>query len=170
MAVRTQTLMLLLLALTATAQIPTQDPLTPQEADQVRATAGQLDRRVPLLVGFAQERIAHFEQVRASSAPGRPAQMYALLRQYQRILPELNDAMDDLSSPPAPGGPRYKVGKVLGKAVTQEKQMLAELQHIRSTSPAADLATYHFELQNCLDATHDSMQIAEQDLADAGKK
>lgn len=155
------------LLLQAAAQIPVRDPLTPQEAEQVRNTAGRLDQRVPLLLRFAGQRLAQLEQVRAGSAPGRLAQMYALLRQYQEILPELNDAMDDLSAPPSPGAPQYKVAKVLGPVIKQENALLAQLQHIQSSSSPGDLATYHFELQNCIDATRDSLQNAKDDVAAA---
>ncbi|MGH9488338.1 MAG: hypothetical protein ACRD04_12220 [Terriglobales bacterium] len=176
MALRSQVLAtiavaLLLAAATAAAQIPGQDPLTPEEANQVRNTAGRLDKRIPLLLRFAEERLASFRKIRSGppNAPGRSAQLYALLRQYRAILPELNDAMDDLSSPGEPGGPKYKIPKILPGVIEAQKQLVAELQQIRSNSPATDLATYHFELQDCLDATRDSLQDAEQDLAGASK-
>lgn len=163
--------LLLGLGLILGAQIPGRDPLTPQEADQIRNTAGQLNKRIPLLLQFAQERIVRFEKVRASprATPGRSARLYALLRQYHEILPELDDAADDLASPPGPGGLKYNVGKVLGKAMQTEQAMFTELQQIQTSSSAADLAAYHFELQNCLDRTRDSLQNAEQDRAGAGQ-
>lgn len=176
MAVRTQiacaVLAALLLAATAHAQFPGRDPLTPQEADQVRNTADQLNQRVPLLLSFAQARLDQFEKIRATPAatPARSAQLYLMLRQYRAILAEYDDAVDDLASPPEPGGPKYKVGKVLAAALKTEQGMLAHLQQIQKNSSPADLASYHFELQNCLDATHDSLQNAEQDRARAGKK
>jgi len=155
-------LLLAFLAIRTGAQV--RDPLTPQEADQVRETAGKLDQRVPLLVQFAGERLRQFEQVRtAAPAPAdRASRLYALLQQYAAILPELDDAVDDLGdSRDDKNGPHYKVGKVLGKAVADLQQLQATLQQIQSSSSPADLATYHFELQNCLDATRDSLQNAQ---------
>lgn len=177
MAVRTQIVgavlaALLLCATAVNAQILGRDPLTPQEADQVRNTADQLNKRVPLLLSFAQARLEQFEKIRATPAatPGRSARLYLMLRQYRAILAEYDDAVDDFASPPEPGGPKYKVGKVLGDAIKTEQAMLAHLQQIQKNSSPADLASYHFELQNCLDATNDSLQNAEQDRASAGSK
>ncbi|MGH9468628.1 MAG: hypothetical protein ACRD1Y_14865 [Terriglobales bacterium] len=179
MAVRTQAVQVmirglvlaaLLVGFLAAAQIPGRDPLTPQEADQVRNTAGELNRRIPLLLRFAQERVTRFARVRRQprSAPGRSARMYALLRQYQEILPELNDAMDELAANPRPpGGPKYNVRKILDPVIATEQHLATVLQNIQQSSSAADLATYRFELQNCLDATRDSLQNAEQDRGGA---
>jgi chaperonin cofactor prefoldin len=153
---------LLLAALATHAGAQVRDPLTPQEANQVRDTAGKLDQRVPLLVQFAGERLRQFEQVRTAAPADRASRLYALLQQYAAILPELDDAVDDLGdSRDDKNGPHYKVGKVLGKAVADLQQLQATLQHIQSSSSPADLATYHFELQNCLDATRDSLQNAQ---------
>jgi hypothetical protein len=148
----------------ASAAAQARDPLTPQEAEQVRDTAGKLDKRVPLLLQFAGARLQQFEQVRTAvpGAADRADRLYALLRQYAAILPELDDAVDDLAdSRDDKDGPHYNVGKVLGKAITDLQQLQAQLQHIQANSAPADLASYHFELQNCLDATQDSLQNAQ---------
>jgi hypothetical protein len=154
-----------LFGLTAAAQ--TFDPLTPQEADQVRDTAGQLNKRVPLLLHFAKERLDHFEQIRtAASAPAdRNATLYGLLRQYRAILPEVDDAVDDLASGQKTSLTDGKTHpkRVLDGAIATERQLNALLLHIQSASSPADLANYHFELQDCLDATQDSLQNAIED-------
>lgn len=160
------------LAVHAAAQL--RDPLTPAEADQVRNTAGNLDKRVPLLLHFAQQRLTRFEQIRTASPrpPDRAAQMYAQLRQYKAILPEFDDAVDDLSSGETTSESshaKYNVPKVLAPVIVALQQMQADLQRLRKDSTPADLATYHFELDDCLDATGDSLQNAEQDLAAARK-
>ena len=165
---------LLGLMLSAPAAAQLRDPLTPAEADQVRNTAGNMDKRVPLLLQFAQLRLDRFEQVRSASPrpPDRTAQLYALLRQYKAILPELDDAVDDLSSGETTSEsahPKYNVPKVLTPAIAALQKMQSQLQHLQTDSTPADLATYHFELQDCLDATGDSLQNAQQDLAAAGK-
>lgn len=156
----------------AAAQL--RDPLTPAEADQVRNTAGNMDKRVPLLLQFAQLRLARFEQVRSASPrpPDRAAQLYALLRQYKAILPELDDAVDDLAAGETTSESahhKYNVPKVLTPAIAALQKMQAQLHQWQTDSTPADLATYHFELQDCLDATGDSLQNAQQDLAAATK-
>lgn len=157
----------------ARAQI--NDPLTPAEADQVRDTSGHLDKRVPLLLQFAAARLAHFEQVRTASPrpPDRDATMYAMLRQYRAILPEFDDAVDDLAqhvTTSESAGTKFNITKVLRPVIAELVSLQAELRRIQAQSTPADLATYHFELESCLDVTSDSLQNAQEDLADATKK
>lgn len=150
----------------ASPQVP-QDPLTRQEADQVRSTADKLDKRVPLLLQFAAARLARFEQIRTASPrpPGRDAELYTLLSQYKAILPEMDDAVDDLAQQPK----QYKVAKVLDAAIASLQALTATLRQIQAASTPADLANYHFMLQDCLDVTGDSLQNAQQTRAQAGK-
>lgn len=151
----------------AAAAAQARDPLTPAEGDQLRDTATQLDKRIGLLVQFAGARLTKFEQIRTASPrpPGRDPQLYELLRQYAAILPEMDDAADDLTQQPK----QYKVAKVLDNAIVEIQKMDATLRHIQTDSSPADLANYHFELDNCLDVTSDSLQNAQQDRAQAGK-
>lgn len=149
-------LLLLLCALAITAGAQARDPLTPHEADLVRGTAGFLDRRVPLLLQFAQARLERFERVRTASPrpPDRDNILYQMLSEYRLILPEFDNAVTDLASAPPK---QYKVAKVLDKALTQLQAMKAALLRIQSESTPADLATYRFELEGCLDVTSDSL-------------
>ena len=164
-------LLVLAVASTASAQAALRDPLTPAEADQVRDTSSRLDKRVPLLLSFAAARLSQFEQVRTASPrpPGREQQMYALLREYAAILPEFDDAVDDLASGVinSDSPKHYNVGKVLTPGVASLLQLQAQLHQIQSQSSPSDLASYRFELENCLDVTADSLQNAQQDLAAA---
>ena len=147
------------------------DPLTPVEADRIRDTAGSLDQRVAVLLQFAQARLAQFDKVRNASPrpPDRETRLYELLRQYNAILPEAEDALDDVLS----GGgtsatssdsavKKYNVPKVLKATLASLSQLSAELQHIQSASTPADLATYHFVLDDCLSITNDFLQDAGQ--------
>ncbi|MGH9393599.1 MAG: hypothetical protein ACRD1E_05470 [Terriglobales bacterium] len=153
-------LALLLAACASGVRAQVRDPLTPQEADQVRDTAGHLDRRLPLLLGFAQLRLERFEQVRAASPrpPDRDTQLYALLMQFRGILPEFDNAVDDLLSAPAK---QYKTAKILDQALTRLNALNAALHRIQSDSTPSDLATYHFALDSCLDVASDSLQNVE---------
>lgn len=155
------------LALPAAAQF--YDPLTRSEADQVRHTSGELNKRPPLLLHFARERLARFQRLRTASPPppARNAQLYSLLRQYHAILSEADDAVDALFDARA----QFKnTPKVLRQVVAEERAMQAELQAIRSASTPADLARYHFELDDCLDLTRDCLQNAGGYLAKLGGK
>lgn len=154
---------LLALALAPPAlALQVRDPLTAAEANQVRDTAGKLDKRVALLLSFAQLRLTRFDQVRTAAppAPDRDNELYDLLRQYHAILPELDDAVDDLMD----AGPKeYKIPKILDDLIKGENALLATLHRIQTASAPADLANYHFELQDCIDRTTDSLQNAEDD-------
>jgi len=144
------------------------DPLTPHEADQVRSTAGFLDRRVPLLLQFAKARLARFESVRAASPrpPDRDNILYQMLSEYRLILPEFDNAVADLGSAPPK---QYKVAKVLDKALTELQALNAALLRIQTESTPADLATYRFQLEGCLDVTADSLDNTRAALQAASK-
>jgi hypothetical protein len=145
------------------------DPLTRAEADQVRHTAGHLDKRPALLLGFARDRLERFARLRAAAPPppARRARLYSLLRQYHAILNEADDAVDDLVSARA----QYRnTPKVLRQTVALELALQAQLQAIRAASTPADLASYHFELDDCLDLTADCLQNARDALARASVK
>lgn len=151
------------------------DPLTPAEAEQVRNTAGQLDHRIPLLLKFAEARLTAFEQLRIASPrpPGRDAQLYDLLRQYKEIVPELDDAIDDLSdgaTTSESSGKKYNLRKILDPAIAAVTRLQEELRHIQTASSPADLGNYHFALQDCLDVTSDSLQNAQEALPHEGKE
>lgn len=173
---------ILLLALTftapappaaAAAQVQGRDPLTMAEANQVRETAGQPEKRLPLLLSFAAQRLSAFEQLRqASPRPaGRDAQLYTLLRQYAAILPEFDDAASDLASgadeTSLSDQKKYNVVKIMTPAVATLQTLQATLQHIQTASAPADLANYHFELQDCLDVTSDTLDDAQDALRQA---
>lgn len=149
----------------AAAQV--RDPLTPAEADQLRDTATHLDKRLELLLQFAAARLTQFDQIRTASPrpPGRDDQLYTLLRQYKLILPELDDAADDLSQQPN----EYKVAKVLDTTIAGLQKLDTTLHKIQSASSPSDLANYRFALDDCLDVTSDSLQNAQNDRAQAGK-
>lgn len=150
----------------ACAQVPV-DPLSRDEGDALRDTADKLDQRVKLLLQFATARITTFTTVRDASPrpPGRDDQLYGLLRQYRAILPEFDDAVDDMSSQPK----QYKVAKVLDEAIAGLQALATTLQHIQASSTPADMANYHFILQDCVDTTSESLQNAQQARAQAGK-
>jgi hypothetical protein len=157
----------------ARPQVPVHDPLTPAEADQVRDTAGKPEKRLPLLLSFAEQRLAAFEKLRAASPrpPQRDAQLYTLLREYALILPEFDDAASDFASgadaTSLSDRKKYNVPKILAPVLARLQQLQATLQHIQSDSSPTDLANYHFELQHCLDVTGDTIADIQDELSPA---
>ncbi len=158
-------LLLLLPAARASGQLFYRDPLTPREAAQLRNAADNPGKKVMLLLRDAARRLGNFERLRHGHSTGRRPQMYRMLREYRLILRELDDNLDNMVS-----GPRNSfMGKVkpqkpLRRVIAAEQHFAAELRRIRADSSPSDLASYHFELQNCMDSTHDSMANAQDDL------
>lgn len=151
----------------AAAQV-LRDPLTASEADQMRATAAEPDKRVKLLLGFARDRLDRFAQARAGEMPDRRGVMYRMLREYDAILSELNDNLDDWMSGRVTGemaGP-LKLHKPLEQVIAAEREYLAALQKIPAASSPGDLASYRFELGDATDDTTDAISTARSDLAD----
>ncbi|HEY7837906.1 MAG TPA: hypothetical protein VIC54_04860 [Terriglobales bacterium] len=163
----------LMLAAAVAAPAQVSDPLTPSEAAQVRDTAGKPEKRLPLLLAFAEQRLTQFEQVRLATPrpPGRDAQLYALLRQYAAILPEYDNAAGDLASGAGRTSlndqKKYNLLKILTPGVATLQHLQTMLQHIQTASSPSDLANYHFELQECLDVTSDTLQDTQDDLPPA---
>lgn len=161
---------LLLGAVSLCARAPAQvgrDPLTPDEASQLQDAAGDLDKRVDLLLQFARQRLTEFESVRTASPrpPDRANTLYELLREYEEILPELDDNIDEMADgyhTSETGSTKYSLPKVLTKVIDAETAMRRSLTSIQTESSASDLATYHFELQDCFDTTDDSLANARQ--------
>lgn len=152
-------------------QVPVHDPLTTAEADQVRDTAGQPEKRLPLLLSFAEQRLATFEKLRTASPrpPQRDAQLYTLLREYALILPEFDDAASDFASgadaTSLSDRKKYNIPKLLTPVLASARKLQTTLQQIQSDSSSADLADYHFELQHCLDVTSDTIADLQDELA-----
>lgn len=164
---------LLVLALTAGLALPwlraqQPDPLTSDESDQVRNTADRLDKRVELLLGFAQQRLDRFQALHAGHDIDRESLMHSMLEQYSAILRETEDNVDDLVAGKVTGemSKPVKPAKPLAKFIATEKLLLASLQQIQSASTAVDLANYRFELDDALDITKESLDDAQKDLAD----
>lgn len=169
------TALLLCLALSALARAQVgRDPLNPVEADQITNAAGHLDQRIDLLLQFAHQRLTDFEQTRTMTPrpPDRANKLYELLREYEEILPEVDDNLDDLEDNrrTSEDSGKYNQAKILAHVIEAETEMRQMLQAIQTNSSASDLATYHFVLQDCFDATDDSLQGARQAQAHPAPK
>lgn len=154
----------------ARGQLFQRDPLTHREANQLRKAAGDPGKRIALLLRDAGRRLGEFEQFRHSHGEGRRPRMYRMLRQYRLIISELDDNVDQMTSGRKTSfmGKR-KPAKPLRRVMKAENGFLSELLHIRSASSPADLASYHFELSNCVDRTRESLSNTRDDLREAQK-
>jgi len=140
--------------LPATAQ--EHDYLTAEEIDEVRLVQ-EPNERLKLYVGFAKSRIAQIEQLLSRDKPGRSGTVHGLLDDYAKIIESMDLVSDDAL--------KRKIGIEEGIKIVSdaEKSMLASLEKIKETNPK-DLKRYEFVLDQAIDATQDSYDLAQSDL------
>lgn len=147
---------LLLLALTLNGQ--KRDFLTADEADQVRLVQ-EPNERLKLYLLFARQRLDLIQQAVAKEKAGRSKLIHDLLEDYTHVIDAIDTVTEDAL--------KRSLDMSLGvKAVTEtEKEMLAQLEKIRDSEPK-DLERYKFALDQAIETTKDSQEMAMQDLKD----
>jgi len=132
------------------------DFLTADEADQVRL-AQDPNERLKLYIFFAKQRLDQLKQLLAREKAGRAALAHDLLDDYTKIVEAMDTVSDDAL--------KRKVAIDVGiKAVSEaEKDFAAELKRIKESNPK-DLGRFEFALDQAIDATDDSLELAQQDL------
>lgn len=134
------------------------DFLTADEADQVRLVQ-EPNERLKLYLHFARQRMDLIQQAVNQEKAGRSKLLHDLLEQYTQII----DAIDTVTEDALKRSTDLSVGV---KAVVEaEKEMLAQLQKIRDSEPK-DIARYQFVLDQAIETTADSQEMASQDLKD----
>jgi hypothetical protein len=146
--------LLLLAALPAPAW---RDFLTTAEADRVRLIQ-EPNERLKLYLEFAQQRLDQVRQLLKDTREGRSVMVHDLLEQYGQIIDTIDVVADDALD--------RKIDIQPGmKAVSEaETKLLATLESIRDSKPR-DLDRYEFVLTDAIDATRDSLDSSNEDLA-----
>jgi hypothetical protein len=132
------------------------DFLTADEVDQVRL-AQEPTLRLNLYVTFAKQRLLLIEQAVAEEKVGRSRLIHDLLEDYTNIIEAIDTVSDDAL--------KRKADVAEGMKVVAEatKEMTARLEKVRDSEPK-DIARYQFALDNAIDTTRDSAELAAEDL------
>jgi hypothetical protein len=145
-----------LFALVALAAAQDRDFLTADEADQVRE-AQEPNERLKLYTKFAQQRVELLKQLFASEKPGRSLLIHDTLEDYTRIIEAIDTVSDDAL--------RRKVDITLGmKTVADAEKPMADALEKMKSAPGGDYARYEFAMDQAIETTRDSVDLASADL------
>jgi uncharacterized phage infection (PIP) family protein YhgE len=161
----------LILTLLATLVLPIaaqrRDPLNTAEIDQLRETAQEPIKRLPLMVKFARARMDALEQLRTSEKPDpdRAAKVRELLEDFGTLMDQLDDNVDDYADR---GEDLRKPLKEVIEAYTDFQAKLKTWKESAASDPAAakEMREYSFVLEDTADAVNSGLDNAKKLLAD----
>ncbi len=132
------------------------DFLTAAEVDQIRLVQ-EPNERIQLYLAFAKQRVARIGQAIAQEKPGRSVFVHDLLEDFTKVIEAMDTVSDDAL--------RRKRDISIGTQAIAgaNKDFLAHLEKIRDSEPK-DISRYQFVLDGAIDATRDSMELAQEDL------
>lgn len=136
------------------------DFLTPDEIDQVRL-AQEPNARLTLYVHFAKQRIDLLQQYLAKDKPGRSLFIHNTLEDYNQIIDAIDSVSDDALKRHVP------LDKGMLAVLSAEKDFLVVLNKIQDDQPR-DFDRYKFVLEQAIDTTSDSHQLAMEDSQKRG--
>src|SRR5688572_1720475 len=134
------------------------DFLTADEADQVRLVQ-EPNQRLQLYLHFAKQRMDLIQQAVSQEKAGRSKLLHDLFEEYTSIV----EAIDTVTEDALKRSADLSIG--VKAVVDAEKEMLAQLEKIRDSQPK-DIARYQFVLEQAIETTRDSQEMASQDLKD----
>lgn len=165
-------LLLTLAALPGFAQRGQHDPLNQKEVDELRDTNQEPDKRLPLIVKFARERLDAALAARSNpklAAADRTAAIRSSLQDFLSIYDELNDNLDMYTDQ------KEDLRKPLKMVIAGDGEFRVKLNQVRQASAPDEMNTYGFVLTSALQAVSDGAAEhrelqQEQEAAAKGKK
>ncbi len=150
------TALMLAVVLTAGPLQAQRDFLTADEADQIRLVQ-EPSERLKLYIQFARQRMELIRQALENPKPGRAALIHDALEEYEKIIDAIDTVIDDALR-------RHLPVEEGIKAVAQAaNQFIAQLEKIQASQPP-DFDRFRFALEQALDTTRDSFELAQEDL------
>ena len=153
---------LVVFALCASVILVAQDRdfLTPDEVDQIRQTQ-EPNERLALYVHFAKQRIDLLQQYLAKDKPGRSLFVHNTLEDYNKIVEAIDSVSDDALKR------HVQLDKGMIAVINAEKGFLTVLNGIQESQPH-DFDRYKFVLNQAIDSTNDSHDLAMEDSQKRG--
>jgi hypothetical protein len=162
--------MLVLLLLTAAASAKKHDPLTEAEADQLRQTALEPDKRIKLLIEFTEARLNAIDQVKVDTklGNGRGPRIHDLLEDFASLLDEINDNLDQYETRKMDKDAEKLYKKGLKELIAADERFDRKLKALRSsteTDPTMQklLPDFRFVMQDAEEALKSSDEAARED-------
>ncbi len=157
----------LLALLTIPVAAQRRDPLNNAEIDQLRETAQEPVKRLPLMVKFARVRMDELERLRTTEKPGpeRASKVRELLQDFGTLVDQLDDNVDDYADR---GEDLRKPLKEVIDGDTEFQAKLKAWKDSAATDPAAakEIREYSFVLEDTIDAVNSGLDNAKKLLAD----
>ena len=163
-------IMLLVLLVSTFASAKKHDPLTEAEADKLRETALEPDKRIKLLIEFTEARLTAIDQVRVDTKLGdeRGPKIHDLLEDFTSLLDEMNDNLDQYETRRMDKDSEKLYHKALKELIAADERFDRRLKAIQSateTDPTMQklLPDFRFVLQDAQEALKSSDEAARED-------
>ena len=131
------------------------DPLNPEEIDQLRETAVEPEKRMKLYVAFARARLVALEKMRSDpKTTDRGGETHRLLQEFVTIYDELNDNLDNFDSR------KSDLRKAIKSVIEGDTEFQAKLRALKDDPRASkdEVSQYQFILSNALESVDTSAE------------
>ncbi|HLK33142.1 MAG TPA: hypothetical protein VKT29_08640, partial [Terriglobales bacterium] len=149
------------------------DPLNQKEVDELRDTNQEPEKRLPLIVRFARERLDTALAARSNaklSAADRTATIHDSLQDFLAIYDELGDNLDMYTDQ------KEDLRKPMKIVLAGDGEFKVKLDQLRQTASPDEMKTYGFVLTSAIEAVsdgtseHRQLQQEQEEAAKTRKK